>query len=236
MQESPAAQWGGKASSPPEERVPPWRMWLQPEWRQRMEWGLAAAGLITVGFCFAGLLQAKNGSGSTFAYGLVSGLAIGLLVLALVLYHLFGAEPFCAMCRLPRARVEALIAADAGALCTDCVPLALTLLDGGSPGPRARTALRTALQYITQDLDPRTPRAESSSLFAAAIALHPEPEMLRPLARHALRVSNPAAALQALNRIPDAERTEADRSATSVALAELERSAPGAADGRPDAE
>jgi ClpX C4-type zinc finger len=196
-----------------------------------MEWVLAAAGLFTVGVCLVGILRIKSGSEYTFMYGFVMGLAIGFLQLTLALYRLFGAEPFCAMCRLPRAQVEALIAGDSGALCTDCVPLALAVLDGGPPGPRARTALRTSLQLITQDLDPQTPRAESSSLFAAAIALHPEPEMLRTLARHALRVSNPAAALEALNRIPEPERTAADRSNTSAAQAQLERSAAESEDG-----
>jgi tetratricopeptide (TPR) repeat protein len=219
----PENQEEARKESPAEGDVSPWRMYLEPALRRRLGWGrVAAAGFVALGFLLW-MSEREGNTARTPLLGLVLGLSLGGLVLFEVLNALIIARPFCSMCRQPSTRVEALIAARAGAICTACVPVALAALDGERPGARVLQALRTSLDFVSEDLAPRTPRAESSRILGAAMALHPEPEMLRRLAARALRVSNPAAVLEAMGRIPAAERTVAERTVIAVALYDLER-------------
>jgi tetratricopeptide (TPR) repeat protein len=199
-------------------------MWVAPALRQRLEWGLYGCVLLSFALCLGGLsIVNRIGLQAAVPLGLAMGLAIGFVCLFAVLRHIVVAEPFCAMCRLPRAKVEALVAAEAGALCTECVPLSLAILDHDKPGPRVLAALRSSLQFVTESLDVRTPRAESSRFFSAAVALHSEPGPLRQLSQQAWRVSNPSAVLEALGRILEPERTSGDRLMASAALSKLAR-------------
>jgi len=218
------AEAGTVQGTLPPGRLSPWRMWVAPRLHQRLEWGFFGGVALTIGLILAGLSVVKTrGPQAVFLVGLALGFSLGLVFLFAVLRYMVLPEPFCAMCRLPRANVEALVAAEAGALCTECVPLSLAILDHDRPGPRVLAALRTSLQYVCDSLDVRTPRAESSRYFAAAIALQPEPAALRQLCQQAWRVSNPSAMLEVLGCIPEPERVSGDRITASAALSKLGR-------------
>jgi hypothetical protein len=111
-------------------------MWVAPTLRQRLEWGLYGSVILTLALCLAGLsIVRRSGPTAVFPMGLALGFSLGLVFLFTVLRYMVLAEPFCAMCRLPRANVGALVTAEAGAVCTDCVPLTLAILDHDRPGP-----------------------------------------------------------------------------------------------------
>lgn len=199
--------------------VPRWRVWVTPEEKRRLEWALKASVLVAFLACVWAFMHPMAAALPLLVLGLSLGVAAGLLVASRVA----SPESFCAMCRQPRSRVRALVAGSAATVCTDCAPLTVSLIDGGPPGPGVLGALSTVLDSAVNDLEPRAPREVSGRFLAAAAALQSEPEALRAVARKARRLSNPAAVLEALGRIPLERRTVEDAIDASVALGELER-------------
>lgn len=200
-------------------KPPRWRVWVTREEMRRLERARAGVALVAFGACVAASLA----PGATAPLLLVAGLAIGALGALLVAMRVATVEPFCTMCRLPRSRVPKLVVGGAASVCSDCAPLTVSLLDGGPPGPGVLAGLGDVLDSAVKDLEPRAPREVSGRFLSAVAALRPEPEALRAVAREALRLSNPAAALEALGRISPMARTVEDALAASVALGELER-------------
>ncbi len=212
----PAAQ----PAQAPVKRAPWWRLWVTPEIQARLRGlTLGAVGL----FFVLGLLVISAPLSWKPHAQLGLGVLLGLCIALAVLEFVVTSVPFCALCRLPQTHVKKLIGGEFGTVCSDCVPLALVLLDGGKPGPCVLEALRTALSDVTRELEPTAPRELSRPLFSAAVALQPGPEGLRVVAFDALRALRPAAALEALGHIPEPERGVWERLNIAAALGQLER-------------
>jgi tetratricopeptide (TPR) repeat protein len=135
-------------------------------------------------------------------------------------------ERECVLCGRARADVPQVVAGARGAVCDECLPSAVAMLDS-----EARAPDRPPLHYTTQTLltllaklPSRTPLAESGRALAAATGLAGgDVAVLREIAAAALRLDHPRALLDVIDSIPAPERTVDDDNDRALALMWLGR-------------
>jgi tetratricopeptide (TPR) repeat protein len=126
----------------------------------------------------------------------------------------------CVLCDRNHRQVLQLVAGRSGAVCSDCVRQSLEVLEGRSVDPleAAREAVSRSLEALPQEAR----FATSGPVVRAALVLaHGDLVATRRVAHHAQRIGNPEAALEALQQIPETQRTNGERIGLSAAYVSI---------------